>query len=251
MSMSRQLLISKYLEEKRQVVRPDKIRIRAFRACDDIASSARFHQGHTDVVASYGVKITSANPIWIEDRNCYVVLIESLDGNQAYGGARIQISSEEKFLPIESAIGYLEPKIHDEVKRLRPEGVAEICGLWNSSAVAGMGIGSLYSIRCAFATAGFLDIKHMYAFCSPYTYRMANRFGFLKDESFGNDGAIPYPNDKLISMVTYQSDVKEMLNAIEEERNIIFNLRKNPLQVFNEKTSDSQFIEVHYQLFLD
>lgn len=251
MSMSRQLLINKYLEEKRQVVRPDKIRIRAFRACDDIASSARFHQGHTDVVASYGVKITSANPIWIEDPNCFVIMIESLDGNQAYGGSRIQISSEQKYLPIESAIGYIEPRIHDVVQSLRHEGVAEICGLWNSSAVAGMGIGSLYSIRCAFATAGFLEIKHMFAFCSPYTYRMANRFGFLKDETFGDKGAIPYPNEKLISMVTYQSDVKAMLHASEEERNIIQNLRKTPVQLSKEKTSDSQTIEVHYRLSLD
>lgn len=248
MSMSRQLLVSKYLEEKRQVARPDKIRIRAFRACDDIASSARFHQGHSEVLSSYGLKLTSADPVWIEDPNCYVILIESLDGSQAYGGSRIQISTQQTQLPIETAIGYLEPRVYDVVKNLREEGVAEICGLWNSAVVAGMGIGSTFSIRCAFAVAGFLNIKSMFALCSPYTYRMAGSFGFAKMVELGNEGVLPYPSEKQVAIVTFQDDVKAMNGASDLERTFIFNLRTNPSQITAEDVGKNGPIEVHYHL---
>ncbi|MEZ4799076.1 MAG: hypothetical protein R2809_04695 [Flavobacteriales bacterium] len=248
--MSRQLLISKYLEERRQVVRPDKIRIRAFRACDDIASSARFHQGHTEVLSSFGLKLTSANPVWLDDPNCYVILVESLDGYHSYGGARIQISTIEKELPIESAIGYLDPNIYKVVSSHRNDGVAEICGLWNSPVVAGMGVGSTFSIRCAFAVAGFLDIKGMFALCSPYTYRMAGSFGFLKMEEIGNDGVLPYPSEKQVAIVTFQEDVKAMNRASEEERTFIMNLRKHPSQITEEDVGKNDPIQVHYNLQL-
>ena len=250
MSMSRQLLINKYLEETRKVARPEKIRIRAFRAPDDISSSVKFHQGHSEVLSSYGLKLTSANPSWIEDQDCYVVLVESLDGTQSYGGARIQISTPEIQLPLESAIGYLEPRIYDVVKVLRPEGTAEICGLWNSAVVAGMGIGSTFSIRCAFAVAGSLNIKSMFALCSPYTYRMAASFGFLKMRELGTDGVLPYPSEKQVAIVTFQDDVKLMNNASEAERTFIFNLRTNPSQITAEDVGKTNPIEVHYSLEL-
>lgn len=248
MSMSRQLLINKYLEEKRQVVRPDKIRIRAFRACDDIASSARFHQGHTDVLSSFGMKLTSADPAWFEDPSCYVILVESLDGLQSYGGSRIQISSPDRQLPIETAIGYLDPTIYTMVSDLRDEGVAEICGLWNSPVVAGMGIGSTFSIRCAFAVAGFLEIKSMFALCSPYTYRMAGSFGFIKMENIGNKGVLPYPSEKQVAIVTFQEDVKNMHGSSELEKTFIFNLRTNPSQKTAEDVGKNDPIEVFYEL---
>lgn len=248
MSMSRQLLVNKYLEQTRKVERPDKIRIRGFRAVDDLEGSVRFHQGHTEVLSSYGLKLTTADPAWIEDPNTYVILVESLDGTQAYGGSRIQISSENILLPMESAIGYMEPKIYDLVKELRKDGVAEICGLWNSAVVAGMGVGSTFSIRCAFAYAGRLRIKSMFALCSPYTYRMAGNFGFHRLKSMGKEGVLPYPSEKQVAIVTFQDDVQNMNGASEAERTFIFNLRNTPTQITEEDVGKNNPIEVHYQL---
>lgn len=248
MSMSRQLLVSKYLEETRKVERPDKIRIRAFRAIDDLPSCVRFHQGHTLVLESYGLKLTTANPTWMEDPFTYVILVESLDGTQSYGGSRIQISTKETPLPMEAAIGYMEPRIYDMVAGLREEGTAEICGLWNSSVVAGMGIGSTYSIRCAFAYAANLNIKSMFALCSPYTYRMAGNFGFHRVKSLGKDGVLPYPSEKQVAIVTFQEDVQAMTGASELEKTFIFNLRNTPTQITEEDVGKSTPIQVHYNL---
>ncbi len=248
MSMSRQLLVSKYLEETRKVERPDKIRIRAFRAIDDLPSCVRFHQGHTLVLESYGLKLTTANPSWMEDPFTYVILVESLDGTQSYGGSRIQISTKDTPLPMEAAIGYMEPRIYDMVAGLREEGTAEICGLWNSSVVAGMGIGSTYSIRCAFAYAAKLNVKSMFALCSPYTYRMAGSFGFHRVKSLGKDGVLPYPSEKQVAIVTFQDDVQAMNGASDLERTFIFNLRNTPTQITEEDVGKSTPIEVHYNL---
>lgn len=248
MSMSRQLLVSKFLSQERKVERPDKIRIRAFRAIDDLESCAKFHQGHTEVLSSYGLKLTTADPVWIEDPYTYVILVESLDGTHAYGGARIQISTAQTPLPMESAIGYMEPKIYDMVKSLRDEGTAEICGLWNSAVVAGMGIGSTYAIRCAFAFAGQLNVKSMFALCSPYTYRMAGSFGFNRVKALGNEGVLPYPSEKQVAIVTFQEDVQHMIGATDLERTFIFNLRNTPTQITNEDVGKNNPIEVHYQL---
>lgn len=248
MSMSRQLLVSKYLEETRKVERPDKIRIRAFRAIDDLPSCVRFHQGHTLVLESYGLKLTTSNPTWMEDPFTYVILVESLDGTQSYGGSRIQISTKETPLPMEAAIGYMEPRIYDMVADLRNQGTAEICGLWNSSVVAGMGIGSTYSIRCAFAFASKLNIKSMFALCSPYTYRMAGSFGFNRVKSLGKDGVLPYPSEKQVAIVTFQDDVQAMNGASEIEKTFIFNLRNTPTQITEEDVGKSTPIQVHYNL---
>lgn len=248
MSMSRQLLVSKLLSQERKVERPDKIRIRAFRATDDLESCARFHQGHTEVLASYGLKLTTADPVWIDDPNTYVILVESLDGTQAYGGSRIQISTENNPLPMEAAIGYMEPRIFEMVKQLRAEGTAEICGLWNSAVVAGMGIGSTYSIRCAFAFAGQLNVKSMFALCSPYTYRMAGSFGFHRVRTLGKEGVLPYPSEKQVAIVTFQDDVQHMNGATELEKTFIFNLRNTPTQITNEDVGKNNPIEVHYNL---
>ncbi len=250
MSISRQLLVNKILEETRKVERPDKIRIRAFRALDDVQASIKFHKGHSDVLGAYGIRgLTTLNPVWIDDENVYVILVESLDGKHVYGGARVQISSPNTELPIESGIGYLDGSIHEIVKQYRENGgVAEICGLWNSPVVAGMGIGSTFSIRSSFAYASKLPITSMFALCSPYTYRMAGSFGFTKLKSMGNEGVFPYPDEKNTAIVTFQPNIEEMTGASEEERTFIFNLRKNPVQIIAEDVGKPNPIEVHYHL---
>lgn len=250
MSISRQLLVSKILEETRKVERPEKIRIRAFRAADDVEASIKFHKGHSDVLGAYGITgLNTLNPVWIEDDLVYVILVESLDGRHVYGGARIQISSANNELPIEASVGYMDEKIYNIVKEQRENGgVAEICGLWNSPIVAGMGIGSTFSIRSAFAYASKLPITSMFALCSPYTYRMAGNFGFTKIKEMGNDGLFPYPDEKNTAIVTFQGNISEMTNASDVEKTFIYNLRMNPTQTIAEDVGKSTPIEVHYNL---
>jgi hypothetical protein len=177
----------------------------------------------------------------------YVIIIESADRSHVYGGSRIEISEDGVSLPIETAVSEEAPEVSDFLQRHRDYRIGEICGLWNSHAVAGMGIGSVYSIRCAIALAGLINLQELVALCSPYTYRIAHRYGFRLLEEVGNRGAIPYAGANEIAHVTYQEDIGNLPNAADEERSFILDLRKMPVQTRLENGRKG-ILKVHYNL---
>jgi hypothetical protein len=70
--------------------------IKAYRAPDDVETSLRYAEGHRKVLEAYGVKqVTSTNHNWLHDPNTYVIIVESEDGDQIYGGTRVQVRSPE------------------------------------------------------------------------------------------------------------------------------------------------------------
>jgi hypothetical protein len=225
----------------------ESIVIRAFRATDDLPSCKRFLQGHIDIIAAYGFKVTSTEESWMYDPNTYVVIVESKDRKKTYGGARLQMKSSGYPLPVEGAIGIEAPEIYSFLEEKRGVRLAELCGLWNSINVAGMGIGSVYSIRTAIALGGLVGIDEMIALCSVYTYRMAHKYGFKVLESIGDKGSIAYPVVNQISYLTHQADVNLLPNSNDEERNLIMELRKNPVQVKKDNDNPNN-LEIFYQL---
>ena len=121
------------------------IRIRAFRAIDDLKTCLKFIEGHRRVLAIYGIEnITTNTDDWIYNPAIFVIVVESLDGKKMFGGARVQAANGITPLPIEEATGEMDSKIYDA-----QDGTAELSGLWNSKEVAGLGIGSLFPTRCS------------------------------------------------------------------------------------------------------
>ena len=56
------------------------LKIRAFKAVDDLESCKRFAEGHANVLRDYGVtKVTSSKNDWFFNPEVYVVLVETLD----------------------------------------------------------------------------------------------------------------------------------------------------------------------------
>jgi len=228
---------------------PKQLRIWAFRAVENPEACNRFLEGHKAVLLNHGVKnVVSALPDWMEDDHVWVVLVESPDGSKAYGGARIHKSTGTNRLPIQDAVGYLDPKIDEFISEHAEEGIGEICGLWNSVEVAGMGVGSVYLIRAGLSLALQLNIMGMFALCSPYTYKMAASFGFFPLTQIGKGGKFPYPTEKLVATVTFQEDTEHMEGASSEEKGIIQDLRNNPLQQNIETARNGLNVEVNYQL---
>lgn len=231
---------------------PKQLRIHAFKAVDDREACMRFAQGHRNVLLNHGVKnVVTVKEQWMTDPNVWVVLVDSPDGSRTYGGARIHRSTVNNRLPIQDAIGYLDSGIDDFIKRNRKQGLGEICGLWNSIEVAGMGVGSVYLIRAGLSIVQQLKINKMFALCSPYTYRMAASFGFFQLQELGDKGKFNYPTDRLIATVTYQEDTLEMPGANDEQRNFILDLRSQPFQRRIETARNGSLVEVEYKLLLD
>lgn len=216
-------------------------KIRSFRAISDKESSLKFAEGHSRVLTSIGIKkVSSAEPDWISNPGAYCIIVESVDGGKVYGGARIQLKSDAYPLPFEEAIGKLDPKIHYVVAEYNKKGTAELCGLWNSREVAGMGVGSTLLVRACEAKAGLvlanqLQIGSLFALCASYTLKMALGTDFEVERSVGDDGKFHYPKEDFIALAAVHKNLTDLATAKPDEKEAIVSLRENPFQEREEK----------------
>ena len=228
-----------------------KARIVAFRAIDKPDLCDKFIEGHRRVLSGIGVhKLTSSRDEWASNRASFVVLVESLDGQKVLGGARLQAADGITRLPLEEATGYMDARVYDLIYDYSLEGVAEVCGLWNSAEVSGMGIGSIFLIRSALAMSNQIGLKAMFALCSPFTIRIAGNYGFLTEESIGNKGTFYYPKLDLLATLTVQKDAEGLSNASDLEKDRIMDLRKTPVQLTME-LARRKIVEIDYSLMLE
>ncbi|MEN9332887.1 MAG: hypothetical protein RLY35_67 [Bacteroidota bacterium] len=224
--------ITQLLENSRE--RVEFIRIRSFKAIDDLDSCMKFQEGHLDVLRSFGFQVSSSKEDWMTSEFVHVVIVESEDGRKIYGGARIEEANKGRPLPVQSAISYLDPKIDEYVNQRAGKKFGELCGLWNSVAVAGLGIGSVYSIRSALAVATRLGFDQILALCSVHSFKMASNFGFSLVKGIGENGILYYEGAKQNAHITIQDALQELANSDENEKLRIQSLSSNPNQIVEE-----------------
>lgn len=221
------------------------ITVRAFKAPDDPEACLRFYNGHLRLLEIYfGIaKITSGSADWMHHENSIVIIVEDETRTKTYGGARVQLADGVLPLPIETAIGKYDPKIYDLVRT----GSAEICAMWNSKEVAGMGIGSQVLARAGVVLAAQMPIDNFHVLCAPITTRIGKRVGFTIDESLGDKGTFFYPKDDFIATAMVINDVNKLENADPRERELIYDLRENLIQTKTEVGPKGSY-EVSYNL---
>jgi len=209
-------------------VKPE-VRVRAFRAVDEPQTCALFIHGHTEVLTSIGVKkVTSSKDEWALNPDAFVIIVESLDGKEVFGGARVHVAGGTEPLPIEQATSLLDPTIHELVWKYAQQGTGEICGLWNSHKLAGYGIGTPLLIRTLIAISSQLGIQSLFALCAPYTVKPVVNCGMVLVDSVGNKGTFYYPKLDLIATAMVLEEVATLGNAQEEDRYMISQMRENP-----------------------
>lgn len=227
------------------------VKIRAFRAIDNYPLCEKFIEGHRRVLEAIGVsKVTSSRNEWAANPAAFVILVESDDETKVLGGARVHAADGKTPLPLEEAAGYMDDKVYELVTHYMPEGTGEVCGLWNSMEVAGMGIGSIFLIRAALAISNQIGLTTMMALCSPYTTRIAGNYGFKVEKSVGIDGTFYYPKLDLLATIVIQKDANGLSNASELETSRIFDLRNRPVQITLEQAR-KQEVEIDYNLIID
>ncbi|MGN6618188.1 MAG: hypothetical protein ACTHJ5_13525 [Ilyomonas sp.] len=226
------------------------VTFRLFKATDEPESCERFILGHRKVLEIYGITmITSNKAAWVDHDNTYVILIESIDG-KALGGARVQIADDTLQLPIEEAVGKLDPRIHEVVNEHKINKTGELCGLWNSREIAGFGAGSIYLTRACIATAHNLKLTTLFGLAAPSTVRVASRAGFSIERSLGNNGYFNYPKIDLIATAMIVKDLKNLSTAHEIDKESIFSLVHNP-EKKQVETGPKGSLEIQYQLSLN
>src|SRR4051812_42586328 len=87
---------------------------RAFKAVDELETCVKFLQGHVKVLEDYGItNITTNNALWMTNPSIYVIVAESVDGSEIYGGIRIHIADGRSPLPLEAAIGKMDKRVYE------------------------------------------------------------------------------------------------------------------------------------------
>ncbi len=224
------------------------ITIRAFRAIDDLEACQKFVIGHRHVLENIGVKkVTSSKDEWMYNPAAFVIIVEDLERTKVYGGARVEVAGGTTRLPIEEATGYLDSKIYDVVKEYAVDGTGEICGLWNSREVAGMGIGSVFLTRACVTISTQIKLKTLFALCAPYTIKMAENVGYHMLQTVGNKGTFYYPKLDLIATAMILEDVDTLSMGDREEVDSVMSLRAKPVQMRIE-TLRKKELEIHYNL---
>lgn len=226
------------------------LRIRAFHAPEDTVSGEKFVLGHKKVLEDIGVKVTSSKNNWIEDPNVFVMVVEDTDkNNEIVGGVRLHKANLLSEMPMVEAISKVDSKIFAEVDNLMEAGTAEICGIWNSRKVMGLGLGAIYLMRSAIALSSQIGLDTMLSFASRATRQRGYEKGFEPFKVVGNEGEFNYPKLDLIATAVVCYDPEILSLATAKERTEIFKLRTKEKFVAIEKWPKGEF-ELEYDLKL-
>jgi hypothetical protein len=224
------------------------IKIKVFRAIDEPELCQKYLKGHKEVLSVYyGITpITSDNPGWPDNPEVYVITAESVIDQELLCGIRVNKVGGTQPLPVEVAIGKLDDRIHKLVEDHKERGAGELCGLWNSRKVAGMGLSFLLT-RMGISILNQLNINTMFGICAELTLPMFKGVGFEIEESLGNKGAFNYPRSDLLAFSLIMKDTINLEKADPVERDKIFKLRNILHQKILEKGPKGQ-LYIEYDL---
>jgi hypothetical protein len=93
-----------------------------------------------------------------------------------------------------------------------------------------------------------LKLTTLFGLCAPATVKNSARVGFEIATFLGNNGTFYYPKEDLIATAVIINDTETLLTAESEERDIIFDLRKKPVQSKLESGPKGRILDVVYDL---
>ena len=227
----------------------DHLYFKAFRAVDDRAACMKFVEGHTHVLEVFGItQITSAKIDWMLNPDVFVILVTAEEGGKALAGGRIHQANRKNPLPIEDAVGYMDERIYQMVEERTDAGTGELCGLWNSWEIAGLGIGSMHLSTACVAYADLINLSTLFGLCAPATYRNSIRGGFRVISEIGINGKFYYPKEDLTATSILIDDIKNLPLTHEPERSIAMEMRAKQRieQQITSKTGEP--ITLHFDL---
>lgn len=225
-----------------------KLRFRSFTAIKDAETCEKYLDGHVQVLKDYGItNITTNNRQWMTLPNVHGIVAETEDG-EVVGGVRVHIADGVHPLPVEKAVGAMDPNVATIINEYFDDGTGELCGLWNAKSVAGIGI-SILLVRAGIAIVNQVRLASLFTICADYTLPMVRKVGFVVEDSLGRDGEFVYPNDSYIARVLRKMNAETLETAEEYDRNRIFDLRNNPVQHTFEMGPKGE-VEIDYQLLI-
>lgn len=201
------------------------------RASDNYEVCENFVRGHRQLLEVNDVDLGPIDTSWFDSPNVYLLVVKRHSSSEILGGSKMVIFDEKNNLPLLNLLSEDYPELLGYLQEYSEHGLVEISGLWNSRSVAGLGLGSEQLIRTSIAICGLLEIGTVITFCSPFVTRFAELYGFVPLAQFGQNGSIPFPDNRWMSTINVLDDPKIMSRANDNEKEIIFDLRKKPNQI--------------------
>lgn len=205
----------------------DNYKIFVFRAIDEPELCQQYINGHVKVLTDYGItNVSTNNSKWKNHPYIYCAIAKNTKTEELVGGVRIQISDGVHPLPVEAAVGYMDPNIYEKVKEYAfSDGISESCGLWTAKSVKGLGV-ARYLMRASVASSDQLGFSKMLGICGYHTMKLFNEIGFVVDKSLGKNGDFLYPTKEHIANVIGILDAVTLKYASKNEQRIMLNLRQ-------------------------
>jgi hypothetical protein len=153
------------------------------------------------VLERYGLaNITSARQDWWADHETFALLLQDRDTGEPVGGVRLQRWREDSSLPLEHALEGVDGRARAWVASLAEQGVGELCGLWRSPSLRGLGVGArLTSMGIALAPQA--GTNTLLALCDASKVAANLGLGFRRDLTLASRGTLEYPRPGLVAQV--------------------------------------------------
>jgi hypothetical protein len=209
--------------------------IRAFQAPSDPERCTEFLREHRKVLEDFGITNVATNEeTWMHDPYTYVIVAEHPELGMV-GGVRIQLAHDDAQLPMVSAVGKYDDRVHAELDRLAGEGKnAELCGLWNAHRYVRRGLPLLLGYAST-ALASQLGLRTMVCLIAHYTLHHALKVGFTVLDEVGDGGTFSYPIPSIKAIALYVPDVISVDQAQSGHRQRVISLRLRPDQIAEEQ----------------
>ena len=227
----------------------EHLTIRAFWAADEPGTCALFVREHARVLEDFGItNVPSNNSRWINSSSCAVIVAEH-DSLGLVGGVRIETAwAPGETIPLIGSVGNLDPNVRKLVDQLAPDGLGELCGLWNANRFAGHGLPHVLGM-VGISLANQIGVRSLTGLLAKYTLKYALRLGFRIFDEVGHSGIFDYPRPGFLGIVCGTTDSIAMEHARRDHRERIISLRLRPEQQAEEDTGTSRLM-INYHLHL-
>ena len=229
---------------------PQVFNLKLYRSIEHRDICEEFIRGHEEVLRLFGIKkLTSAKTTWLDNPASYMVVARDCQGEMV-GGIRIHIDQKgAEPLPLVPAIQEMDPNVVKFVEKHSEKGTGEICGLWNSRKVKGLGV-SFSLMKSIITVSTQLKLSTILGLCSPYTLDWLQSVGFTKDNTLGKNGTFYYPKEDLIATTIIVRNTISLDDADEDVREEILNTRKSLVHTTKDEAQNGMEIITNYDLLL-
>lgn len=184
---------------------------------------------HAQVLRKYEISnITSAKAGWWNNSHTVVLLLQDADTKEHLGGIRVQRWGNGLPLPLESALGAVDPRVHAWVASFASAGVGELCGLWCSPKLKGFGMGRTLT-RMGLSLVAQLQLTTLFGLCDRSKVDANVAVGFMPEAALARAGRFEYPRPGLIAQLLRLRDAQRLLGATVDNRAAVNAYRDAPV----------------------